>query len=150
MFNESLTLSTLSNFNRLSHSLFWNELKRSVGLKGLRNNNIKGSTCIVIVIYMYVKRSIILTCDKIHVIEILSVFIVIIIYEDFILSSICKSNLLSVLLCDKSRSSKWESILSNNTYHIDTYNKCRFQIKLQGSRAFRYRTLVTNVFPMHV
>ena len=30
-----LTLSTLSNFNRLFHSLFWNELKRSVGLKGL-------------------------------------------------------------------------------------------------------------------
>ena len=31
----SLTLSTLSNFNRLFHSLFWEELKWSVGVKGL-------------------------------------------------------------------------------------------------------------------
>ena len=30
-----LTLSTLSNFNELSYSLFWIELNRSVGLKGL-------------------------------------------------------------------------------------------------------------------
>ena len=31
-----LTLSTLSNFSRLLHSLFWKELKRSIGVKGLQ------------------------------------------------------------------------------------------------------------------
>ena len=33
--NIELTLSTLSNCNRLFHSLFWKELKLSVGVKGL-------------------------------------------------------------------------------------------------------------------
>ena len=28
-------LSTLNNFNGLFHSLFWDELKRSIGVKGL-------------------------------------------------------------------------------------------------------------------
>ena len=31
-----LTLSTLSNFNRLFHSLFWIKLKQAVGVKGLK------------------------------------------------------------------------------------------------------------------
>ena len=34
--NCNLTLSALSNYSGLFHSLFWIDLKRSVGLKGLK------------------------------------------------------------------------------------------------------------------